>query len=89
MNWEKIMEQNPIAIEKVRRDYVLNNMVIRDDIFGILEKHCNCGFHTKRFVKDRLGDFVYINTAKPVAEQVFAAAHELGHVWGAASNPIQ
>ena len=93
MNWEKIMEQNPIAIEKVRRDYVLNNMVIRDDIFGILEKHCtvvyypieneiNCGFHTKRFVKDRLGDFVYINTAKPVAEQVFAAVHELGHVWG-------
>ena len=100
MNWEKIVEQIPTAIEKVRTDYVLNNMIIKDDIFGILEKHCtvvyypieneiNCGFHTKRFVKDRLGDFVYINTAKTVAEQVFAAAHELGHVWGAASNPIQ
>ena len=97
MNWEKIMEQNPIAIEKVRRDYVLNNMVIRDDIFGILEKHCTvvyypieneitCGFHTKRFVKDKLEDFVYINTAKTVAEQVFAAAHELGHVWGVAAQ---
>ena len=45
MNWEKIMEQNPIAIEKVRRDYVLNNMVIRDDIFGILEKHCTVVYY--------------------------------------------
>ena len=97
MDWEKIMEQIPTAIEKVRTDYVLNNMIIRDDIFGILEKHCtvvyypieneiNCGFHTKRFVKDRLEDFVYINTAKTVAEQVFAAAHELGHVWGVAAQ---
>lgn len=93
MDWEKIVEQIPIVIEKVRKDYILNNMIIKDDIFGILEKHCtvvyypieneiNCGFHTQRFVKDKLEDFVYINTAKTVAEQVFAAAHELGHVWG-------
>ena len=97
MDWEKIVEQIPTAIEKVRTDYVLNNMIIKDDIFGILEKHCtvvyypieneiNCGFHTKRFVKDKLEDFVYINTAKTVAEQVFAAAHELGHVWGVAAQ---
>ena len=97
MDWEKIVEQIPTAIEKVRKDYVLNNMIIKDDIFGILEKHCtvvyypiedeiNCGFHTKRFVKDKLEDFVYINTAKSVAEQVFAAAHELGHVWGVATQ---
>ena len=90
MDWEKIVEQIPTVIEKVRTDYVLNNMIIKDDIFGILENHCtvvyypieneiNCGFHTKRFVKDKLEDFVYINTAKTVAEQVFAAAHELGH----------
>ena len=93
MNWEKIVEQIPTVIEKIRIDYILNNMIIKDDIFGILEKHCtvvyypikneiNCGFHTKRYVKDKLEDFVYINTAKTVAEQVFAAAHELGHVWG-------
>ena len=97
MDWEKIVEQIPTVIEKVRTDYVLNNMIIKDDIFGILEKHCtvvyypieneiNCGFHTKRFVKDKLEDFVYINTAKTVAEQVFAAAHELGHVWGVATQ---
>ena len=97
MDWEKIVEQIPTVIEKVRTDYVLNNMIIKDDIFGILEKHCtvvyypiendiNCGFHTKRFVKNKLEDFVYINTAKTVAEQVFAAAHELGHVWGVATQ---
>ena len=38
MNWEKIVEQIPAVIEKVRTDYVLNNMIIKDDIFGILEK---------------------------------------------------
>lgn len=92
MNWEKIVEQIPTVIETVRTDYILNNKIIKDDIFGILEKHCivvyypienesNCGFHTRRFVKDKLEDFVYINTAKTVAEQVFTAAHELGHVW--------
>ncbi len=97
MNWEKIVELIPTVIEKVRIDYVLNNMIIKDDIFGILEKHCmviyypmedenNCGFHTKRFVKDKLEDFVYINTAKNITEQVFAAAHELGHVWGVATQ---
>lgn len=97
MNWDKIVELIPSVIEKVRTDYVLNNIIIKDDIFGILEKHCtvvyypiekekNCGFHTKRFVKDKLEDFVYINTAKPIADQVFAAAHELGHVWGVATQ---
>lgn len=29
MDWEKIVEQIPTVIEKVRTDYVLNNMIIR------------------------------------------------------------
>lgn len=97
MNWDKIVEQIPTVIDQIKIDYVLKNTTIRDDIFGILEKHCivvyypldnedNCGFHIKRFVKDSLHDFVYINTAKPIADQVFAAAHELGHVWGVGSK---
>ena len=45
MDWEKIKEQIPTVIEKVRIDYVLNNMVIRDDIFGILEKHCTVVYY--------------------------------------------
>ena len=30
--------------------------------------------------ESKLEDFVYINTAKPIIEQVFTAAHELGHI---------
>lgn len=97
MDWRKIYEKIPNVIEELRSDYVLNNRIIRDDIFGILEKYCivvyyplenekNCGFHIKRYVKDHLEDFVYINSAKTIAEQVFVAAHELGHVWGVAEK---
>lgn len=93
MEFEACIRIIPEVIDDLQKEYVFNNKIIRDDIFGILEKHCivvyyplenerNCGFHTKRFVKDERRDFVYINTAKPLAEQVFTAAHELGHVWG-------
>ena len=86
MDWEKIVQQIPTVIEKVRTDYVLNNMIIKDDIFGILEKHCtviyypieneiNCGFHTKRFVKNKLEDFVYINT-EPYTHSSATPLHE-------------
>ena len=40
MDWEKIIQLIQAVIKKVRADYVLNNMIIKDDIFGILEKHC-------------------------------------------------
>lgn len=97
MDWDNVVKLILQIIDEIRKDYVINNMTIRDDIFGVLEKHCtvvyypienekNCGFHTKRFVNDRLEDFVYINTAQPVSKQVFAAAHELGHVWGVAER---
>lgn len=32
-------------------------------------------------MKNELEDFVYINTAKPMVEQIFTAAHELGHIF--------
>lgn len=97
MDWKEIYQVIPTVIEELKRDYVLENIIIRTDIFNILEKHCtviyyplteekNCGFHTKRFVKDHSEDFVYINTAKKLPEQVFTAAHELGHVWGVVSK---
>ena len=100
MNWNEVISILPLVIEDLKKEYLLINPMIRDDIFGILEKHCvvvyyplenesNCGFHTKRFVKNKLEDFVYINTAKPVANQVFAAAHELGHVWRVADKVIE
>lgn len=97
MEWDRMISVIPEVIQDLKSEYTLINPMIRDDIFGILEKHCivvyyplfnekNCGFHTKRFIKDKREDFVYINTAKPIAEQVFTAAHELGHVWGVADK---
>ncbi len=96
MDWNKINSLIPEVVKSVRKEYIVNNAIIKDDIFKILEKHCivvyypiadetkNRGFHIKRFLEGKLTDFVYINTAKTTAEQVFAAAHELGHVWDVA-----
>ena len=77
--------------EVIKKDSIIKNTAIRDGIFGILENRCNViyypipneknrGFHIKRIVNDKLEDFVYINTDKPVSEQIFAAAHEFGHI---------
>ena len=92
MDWNKILEAIDFEVNNVRVDYLIKNSIIRGDVFSILENHCsviyypidnekNCGFHIKRLINDRLEDLVYINTAKPMGEQVFAAAHELGHIW--------
>lgn len=95
--WEDIVEAIKDVVKKVKEDYLIDNEVLRDYTFEILEKHCvvlyypleeekSNGFHTKKIVKDELRDFVYINTAKPVELQVFTAAHELGHVWNVAKK---
>ncbi len=66
--------------------------ISQGQIFGILEEHCtviyyplknerNRGFHIQRLVKGELQDFVYINTEMTYEQQVFTAAHELGHIF--------
>jgi len=97
MEWDKIVKSIQDVIEQIREEYVIKNIIFRDDVFRILEKYCtvlyypiqeekNCGFHIKKIVNNDLEDFVYINTAKPIEEQVFTAAHELGHIWNVASE---
>lgn len=93
---EKLVPEIEAVVAEVRADYIINNEIIRDDVFEILEKHCtvmyypiedkNNGFHAKRIVGENLQDFVYINTAKETELQVFTAAHELGHIWGVAQK---
>lgn len=93
---EELVPEIEKVVKEVRLDYLINNEIIRDDVFEILEKRCTVmyypvddksnGFHTKRIVKDSLQDFVYINTAKENELQVFTAAHELGHIWGVAEE---
>ena len=98
MNINELYEVIPSVVEDVKKEYIIQNIIPKDNIFKILEKHCvvvyypiedeskNRGFHIKRFIDGELRDFVYINTAKSTAEQVFAAAHELGHVWRVAEK---
>ena len=80
------------VVETVRQQNGINSELVKDSIFGILESHCtviyypltnekNRGFHIKKLVNDSLEDFVYINTDKTVEQQVFTAAHELGHIF--------
>ena len=69
------------------------NRVLRDDIFRLLEtQDCvvlyypkeneeNNGFHVEHPFRGELKHFVYINTAQLKETQIFAAAHELGHIW--------
>lgn len=84
-------------VDEIKKACIIKNTAIRDDIFGILEGQCtvvyypisdqkNRGFHIKKIVHDHLEDFVYINTDKPMAEQIFAAAHELGHIFRVAER---
>lgn len=96
MEFEKVEAIQEI-ISDIREKCIIQNTAIRDSIFSILENKCtviyfpmanekNRGFHIKKIVKDNLEDFVYINTAKPIAEQIFAAAHEFGHIWEVAEK---
>ena len=55
-------------------------------IYYPLPDEKNRGLHIKKIVKNKLEDFVYINTDKPMAEQIFAAAHEFGHIWAVAEK---
>ena len=92
MEWKKVEKVICDIVSDIKRTCIIQNTAIRDGIFTILEENCtviyyplenekNRGFHIKRIVNEQLEDFVYINTAKPIAEQIFTAAHEFGHIF--------
>lgn len=77
--------------KKELKEHNIINEIIRDDVFSILDSHCIIlyfpleneninGYHISKRIKDELKDFVFINTANTTEKQVFAAAHELGHI---------
>lgn len=97
MEWKEIEKTIQNIVADIKEKCIIQNTAIRDNIFGILEDNCtviyyplknekNRGFHIKRIVGDQLKDFVYINTDKPMAEQIFTAAHELGHIFEVAEK---
>ena len=75
---------------KCRQYYIVGDWVRGEDIFDILKEFSyvvfyplddeNDGFHLKKPVAGEMKDFVYINTSKSLAKQVFTAAHEFGHI---------
>ncbi len=75
-------------------DHFQRNIILRENVFDLLESCCtaiyyplpaeeNDGFHISFPVnyQDAPANFVYLNTAKPIEKLVFAAGHELGHIW--------
>ena len=78
-------------IREKREEKQIVNAVIRDDVFSVLDNECNVlyynlddeieGCHILKPVNGKMEQFVFINTSKIVQEQVWTAAHELGHVW--------
>ena len=74
-----------------------DNKLLRDDVMKILENNSIVVYYPldESEISDgfllrgltlygvpEVRDFVFINTAKDTEKQVFAAAHELGHIWG-------
>lgn len=84
---EKIIE---LTDEELKEHGIVNE-IVRDDVFSVLDSHCLIlyyplpeddinGYHINRMINDKPQEFVFINTANTTEKQVFAAAHELGHV---------
>lgn len=85
------------VVDECKKENEIVNVLIRDDVFEILESHCKViyyplkdedidGFHVPRTLCGKSFHFVYINTWNTRERQVFAAAHELGHIWDAYSK---
>lgn len=79
---------------KFRKKYV-GNLIIRDDIFSVITNYAELKNHQLKILKLPIDDedlwaftcvkngiiFVTINTALPFSYQIFAAAHELYHIY--------
>lgn len=88
---QEIVKKIQKFIDEKRSEKQIINRVIRDDVFSVLGNECKVlyyslnddieGCHILKPVNGKLEQFVFINTAKVVQEQVWTAAHELGHVW--------
>ena len=89
MEWNTVVDLLNEIIDDIKKELNYNDPV-KEGVFNILEEKCtviyypfpeenNRGFHLKKVVENELKDFVYINTGKTIEQQVFTAAHEMGH----------
>lgn len=80
-------------IKILRKEKHIVNEDIKDDVFALLEKECKVLFYPiddlnlwALYQKEEHANgekrcFVFINSKLPYEKQIFAAAHELAHVW--------
>lgn len=79
-------------IKNKKQEEGIYQKVVKEDVFDILQGQCTVlyynlddaidGCHINKPMHDgSMRPFVFINTEKNVQEQVWSAAHELGHVW--------
>lgn len=85
-------------IKRLRIEKNIVNQDIQDDVFTLIEKECKVfyypisdlqlwAFYHKDEPEDgRSRKFVFINTSLPYEKQIFAAAHELAHIWNVSAD---
>ena len=85
-------------IVRLRNEKNIVNQDIQDDVFTLIEKECKVfyypindqelwAFYHKEEPEDgRSRKFVFINTNLPYEKQIFAAAHELAHIWNVSAD---
>ena len=86
------------SITRLRKEKNVINRDVQDDIFSLLKNECKILYYPINDAKlwafyqiDRYPDgtprkFVFINTNLPYEKQLFAAAHELAHIWQIAND---
>lgn len=85
-------------IVRLREDKNIVNRDIQDDVFTLIENECKvfyypindlqlwAFYHKDEPKEGRSRKFVFINTNLPYEKQIFAAAHELAHIWSVSAD---
>lgn len=85
-------------IVRLRNEKNIVNQDIQDDVFTLIEKECKvfyypisdpelwAFYHKEEPEEGRSRKFVFINTSLPYEKQIFAAAHELAHIWSVSAD---
>lgn len=85
-------------IVRLRKDKNIVNRAIQDDVFTLIENECKvfyypisdlrlwAFYHKDEQEEGRSRKFVFINTNLPYEKQIFAAAHELAHIWNVSAD---
>ena len=90
---DQVIEEIVTLIQEIKAENNIENEIIRDDVFSILQA-MDCvvlyyplenedidGCHMEKPMNGRMEQFVFINSNNTRERQAFSAAHELGHIW--------